>query len=169
MMKLLVPLFLTTLALTPTYPLQCYTCEKTKTITDRFTKEETVSIQCTDDPADWTVQTCSDKREFCSYENIKQDYFQDDYRRGCAIPANSFFLYTVMDSLDSGGNSICWHSFTDRIYNEYRSRYGYKSAGGQFSCFCNTDLCNTHNVGIRQGSSFSAVIILVMFILCKYI
>ena len=73
--------------LTPSNPLQCYTCDKK--YVDRFTKEEKVSRECSNNPATWSVVTCNDDREYCMYE-VDYDQFGYDKKyevtRGCAIP-----------------------------------------------------------------------------------
>ena len=81
------------LSVTPSTALQCYTCQKTVTTVDRFTKEETETLQCTEDPADWTVETCSDKREFCSKGKSVISYYTVKYNRGCAIPKGKYSIH----------------------------------------------------------------------------
>ena len=73
------------LLVTPSYPLKCYTCEKK--YVDRFTKEEKISRECSDNPGTWSVVTCNDEREFCKYE-VDYVWYDKKYEttRGCAIP-----------------------------------------------------------------------------------
>ena len=66
--------------------LECYTCNKTVKTVDRFTKEVTEELKCTQDPADWEVETCPDTRQFCWKLKEQQSYFKTVYNRGCAIP-----------------------------------------------------------------------------------
>ena len=70
--------------LTPGNPLQCYTCDKK--YVDRFTKEEKVSRECSNNPATWSVVTCRDDKEFCKYEVNKKVDKKYEVTRGCAIP-----------------------------------------------------------------------------------
>ena len=66
--------------------LDCYICNKTVKTVDRFTKEVQEEQVCTQDPADWDIETCSDPRHFCWKLKVQQDYFTTVYNRGCAIP-----------------------------------------------------------------------------------
>merc|ERR1719341_1735789 len=156
-MSLLTHLLLITvcLSVTPSTALQCYTCEKTVKTVDRFTKEETETLQCSEDPEDWTVETCLDQREFCSKGKTvgvkgKSVFISDvvKYDRGCAIPKDPYFSSSVEDSLDSGGNSICWY----KIFNV-------RSYSGDAACFCNTDLCNQ---GGRHPATNCVIIIFLL-------
>merc|ERR1712034_40053 len=108
-MQVLTHLLLVTVCLSvaPSAALKCYTCQKTVKTVDRFTKEETETLQCTEDPKDWTVETCSDQREFCNKGkkviNKGKSVFSNSevkYHRGCAIPKDSFFSSSVEDTLD---------------------------------------------------------------------
>ena len=81
------------LSVTPSTALQCYTCQKTVKTVDRFTKEETETLQCTEDPANWTVETCSDEREFCSKGKSVISYYTVKYNRGCAIPKGKYSIH----------------------------------------------------------------------------
>merc|ERR1719154_1027696 len=82
--------------------------------------------------------TCSDPREFCSY---RKDYsLSAEDRDGCAIPQDPYTPTSkVTDTLESGGNSICWYDM-DSGYagHEWEEFYS-----GDAACFCNTNLCNT--------------------------
>ena len=91
-MQVLAHFLLVTVSLYVTHStaLQCYTCQKTIKTVDRFTKEETETLQCSEDPEDWTVETCSDEREFCSKEKSVISYSNVKYDRGCAIPKGKY-------------------------------------------------------------------------------
>ena len=94
---LLVTVFL---SLIPSTALQCYTCQKTVKTVDRFTKEETETLQCTEDSEDWTVETCTDEREFCSKGKSVINYSNVIYDRGCAIPKGKYSIHeTNINSL----------------------------------------------------------------------
>merc|ERR1719154_249305 len=79
--------------------------------------------------------TCSDPREVCSY---RKDYsLSAEYRDGCAIPQDPYTPTSkVTDTLESGGNSICWYDM-DSGYagHEWEEFYS-----GDAACFCNTSL-----------------------------
>ena len=66
--------------------LQCYACLTTETQVDRFTKEEREVLQCSNDPKDWSIVTCEDKKEFCQYVIFKEGYTPYHIHRGCGIP-----------------------------------------------------------------------------------
>ena len=87
------------LSVTPATALQCYTCQNTVKTVDRFTKEETETLQCTEDPADWTVETCSDQREFCSKRKSVINYSNVIYDRGCAIPKGIYYINELTKTL----------------------------------------------------------------------
>ena len=87
------------LSVTPSTALQCYTCQKTVKTVNRFTKEETETLQCTEDPADWTVETCLDQREFCSKGKGVISYSSVKYDRGCAIPKGKYCIDKPAKSL----------------------------------------------------------------------
>ena len=97
-----------------------------------------------------------------SYSNVKYD-------RGCAIPEGKYSKNinkklsiqnllegsvedSVEDTLDSGGNSICWYQWS-------------RVKESTDSCFCNTDLCNE---GGRHLASYSMIIIYILLVLLKY-
>jgi len=137
------PLFLVFLLIIPSDALRCYTCQK-KTV-DRFTKEVTMSAECSPG-SKMTEETCSDSREFCSYK--KDYYLSAEYRHGCAIPKDPYSSFSrVTDTLDSGGNYICWYGMqAGDVGEEWDVHYS-----GDAACFCNSDLCNSSLV---QNPSF---------------
>merc|ERR1712098_114355 len=128
--------------------LDCYVCNKTVKTVDRFTKEVTESLKCSQDPADWDIETCTDSRQFCWKSKQQVSYYDTQYDRGCVIPKNPFPQSSVTDSLDTGGNSICW----------YRLRKG-GFYDGDDSCFCNTNLCNSgRDNSVSIGLVFLSII-----------
>ena len=78
------------------YALDCYVCNKTvKTVTmDRFTKETKVKerLVCNQDIGDWSIETCSDEKQFCMKKKRKTDWSEPLYRRGCVVPNSKFFI-----------------------------------------------------------------------------
>merc|ERR1712106_126601 len=99
-------------------------------------------------------ETCSDSKEFCSY--MKDIYLSAEYRHGCAIPKDPNQGYSsfsrVTDTLDSGGNYICWYRGTMQMGKQ--SMHGNKWEeyySGDAACFCNSDLCSSSLV---QNPSF---------------
>ena len=159
-------LFLVFILINSSHALRCYTCQK-KTV-DRFTKEVTMSAKCSAD-SKMSEETCSDSKEFCSY--MKDIYLSAEYRHGCAIPKGKklFLIFKlnwipldpnqgyssfsrVTDTLDSGGNYICWYRGTMQMGKQ--SMHGNKWEeyySGDAACFCNSDLCNSSLV---QNPSF---------------
>jgi len=119
------------LVVSPSASLRCYTCSSTTY--DRFTKESTVHEGlCTNHSTVGSIVNCNDPREFCAKLTNYIDYFDTEYTRpGCMIPSDRYRKSSVDDTLESGGNSICWIG-----------RDVHYVATGDSACFCNTDLCN---------------------------
>ena len=68
-------------------------------------------------------------------------------------------LSEVIDTVDSGGNSICWYGQTVAEYDIVSRHYT-----GNAACFCNTDLCN---IGSSLCASLFSLIITFLFHLWK--
>ena len=65
----------------------------------------------------------------------------------------------VIDTIESGGNSICWYGQTVAEYDIVSRHYT-----GNAACFCNTDLCN---IGSSLCASLFSLIITFLFHLWK--
>merc|ERR1739838_607708 len=97
-----------------------------------------------------TEETCSDSREFCSYK--KDVYLSAEYRHGCAIPKDPYSSFSKeTNTLDSGGNYICWYRGTMQMQKRTGGKEWYEYYSGDAVCFCNSDLCNSSLV---QNPSF---------------
>ena len=83
--------------------LKCYVCDKTKEEVHRFTGETKNVLVCTQDPSTWSIQTCSNEREYCHYSVEKQGYLDYTYFRGCGIPDGR------QTKIFINGNVISWN------------------------------------------------------------
>ena len=74
--------------------LDCYVCNKTVKTVDRFTKEVTESLKCTQDPADWDIETCSDSRQFCwkSKQHCKSSVYFRRQIKNDFVPLNKMYF-----------------------------------------------------------------------------
>merc|ERR1712126_394478 len=140
--------FLLTISLSSS--LTCYTCNTT--YVDRFSHEVTYDDKCTppENTDSGPVVTCSDPREMCAYYRDDTQMFSPTVRRtGCEIPADPYFKSWEVDTLNKGGDYICWSGLT------VKSQYDKRSV-----CFCNSVLCNSSSTFILSLYSVLIAVII---------